>query len=125
MQTIAGPGLSMQGQSQAVELWPQERVAEWLSLSGLGHLLPYFAEHRITGDILLELDSSDLDQMRVRAVGDKKRFLRAASELRGPPQPTLQASPPPPPPPPPYPSPPTFHSDLRPCPPQFDPYQSP
>jgi hypothetical protein len=95
----AAPLLPPQGQSHSVECWSVERVVEWLSASGLGHLSQRFQEHRITGDILLELSQSDLEEIGIHALGDKKRFLRAASYLRGPPQPAFQTSTPPPPPP--------------------------
>jgi len=110
------------GQPQAVECWPMERVLEWLTLSGLGHLSQSFEQHRITGDILLELSSSDLDEIGVHAVGDKKRFLRATSELRAPLLHTMPAPPPPP-----YPNPQAFMSNdsQRPCPPPLDAFRSP
>merc|ERR1711904_74040 len=107
----------MQGQPQTVECWSVERVVEWLTLSGLGHLSQKFEERRITGDVLVELSSSDLDEIGINAVGDKKRFLRAICEVRAPQQPV--------PPPPPYPNPETFKSDLRPCPPPLDECRSP
>merc|ERR1719321_1346667 len=116
--TQIAPAFPMQGQSQDVSAWPVERVLQWLQLAGLGHLSQSFEQHRITGDVLLELSSSDLDEIGVHAVGDKKRFLRAASELRTPP---LQAVPPPPP----YPNPHNFQNELRPCPPPLNACQSP
>merc|ERR1711977_554963 len=39
-------------------------------------------EHRITGDVLLELTSSDLEEIAVHAFGDRKRLLRAVDQLR-------------------------------------------
>jgi hypothetical protein len=123
--TQIGPAFPMQAESQDVAAWPVERVLQWLALAGLGHLSQNFEQHRITGDVLLELSSSDLEEIGVRAVGDKKRFLRAACELRGQPVPAFQAAPPPPPTPPPYPSPQAFLSDLRPSPPPLDQYLSP
>merc|ERR1711934_1246776 len=114
----AGPAFSVQGQPKTVECWSVEKVVEWLTLSGLGHLAQNFEEHRITGDILLELSSGDLDEIGVHAVGDKKRFQRATCELRTAP---LQAVPPPPP----YPNPHNFQNDLRPCPPPLNACQSP
>lgn len=113
-----GAAFPIQGQSQDISGWSVEKVLDWLVLSGLGHLSSSFCEHRITGDILLDLSSSDLDEIGVHALGDKKRFLRAACELRA-----LQTAPPPPPPP--YPSQQAFQSDLRPCPPPLNQYQSP
>jgi hypothetical protein len=101
----------MQGLQQSVESWSVERVVEWLSISGLGHLSHNFESHRITGDILRELSSTDLEEIGVHALGDKKRFLRAASQLHGAAMPTLQnVAPPPPPPSLPAPYPATFNN---------------
>eukprot|EP00746_Dinoflagellata_sp_MGD_P150767 gnl/MRDRNA2_/MRDRNA2_82556_c0_seq2.p1 gnl/MRDRNA2_/MRDRNA2_82556_c0~~gnl/MRDRNA2_/MRDRNA2_82556_c0_seq2.p1 ORF type:complete len:334 (-),score=76.34 gnl/MRDRNA2_/MRDRNA2_82556_c0_seq2:508-1509(-) len=75
--------------------WPLEKVLDWLSATGLGHLSGNFEEHRITGDVLLELTSSDLEEIGIHALGDKKRLLRAATQLR---VPAAHASCPPPPP---------------------------
>jgi len=77
-----------------VEGWPVEKVVTWLNSTGLGHLAKNFEEHRITGDVLLELVSSDLEEIGVRALGDKKRLLRAVAQLQ---TPDVQASCPPPP----------------------------
>jgi len=85
---------SMQTGGSSVEKWPVEKVAEWLTSVGLSHISKSFEEHRITGDVLLELDSSDLDEIGVRALGDKKRLLRAVVQLKAP---EVQTSCPPPP----------------------------
>jgi hypothetical protein len=74
--------------------WPVDKVMDWLTSTGLGHISKNFEEHRITGDVLLDLDSGDLDEVGVRAVGDKKRLLRAIAQLR---TPVLQTPCPPPP----------------------------
>jgi hypothetical protein len=74
--------------------WPVEKVMDWLSATGLGHVSKNFEEHRITGDVLLELTSSDLEEIGVHALGDKKRLLRAVTQLM---VPGAQASCPPPP----------------------------
>jgi len=71
-----------------------DRVVDWLTSAGLGHISKNFEEHRITGDVLLELESSDLEEIGIHAVGDKKRLLRAVAQLKAA---ALQASCPPPP----------------------------
>eukprot|EP00746_Dinoflagellata_sp_MGD_P001150 gnl/MRDRNA2_/MRDRNA2_102135_c0_seq1.p1 gnl/MRDRNA2_/MRDRNA2_102135_c0~~gnl/MRDRNA2_/MRDRNA2_102135_c0_seq1.p1 ORF type:complete len:327 (+),score=78.01 gnl/MRDRNA2_/MRDRNA2_102135_c0_seq1:92-1072(+) len=81
--------------------WPVDKVMDWLTSTGFGHISKNFEEHRITGDVLLDLDSCDLDEVGVRALGDKKRLLRAIAQLRTP----VVQSPCPPPPPPPTPAP--------------------
>eukprot|EP00746_Dinoflagellata_sp_MGD_P150768 gnl/MRDRNA2_/MRDRNA2_82556_c0_seq3.p1 gnl/MRDRNA2_/MRDRNA2_82556_c0~~gnl/MRDRNA2_/MRDRNA2_82556_c0_seq3.p1 ORF type:complete len:336 (-),score=80.18 gnl/MRDRNA2_/MRDRNA2_82556_c0_seq3:192-1199(-) len=74
--------------------WPVAKVMDWLCATGLGHISKSFEEHRITGDVLLELTSSDLEEIGVHALGDKKRVLRAVTQLKVPGAP---ASCPPPP----------------------------
>jgi hypothetical protein len=64
--------------------WTSEMVANWLSTNGLGHLVTVFMAHRITGDVLLDLTSDDLVEIGVQALGDRKRFLRAAAQFRSP-----------------------------------------
>jgi hypothetical protein len=94
----AAPAMPLQGQAEPVECWSVERVVDWLASADLGHLSKSFEEHRITGDILLELSPEDVEEIGIRAVGDKKWFVRAVSQLRGPPAPRSQPVPPPPPP---------------------------
>jgi len=100
----SGSVFSIQGMPQSVECWSVEQVVEWLSVSGLANLSHSFEEHRITGDILCELTSGDLEEIGINALGDKKRFLRAASQLKGVPllhdksMQALQSAVPPPPP---------------------------
>lgn len=68
---------------QASQLWTVERVSEWLVSVGLGHLKDAFQGHRISGDVLLDLSQTDLAEMGVQALGDRKRILRAIDLLRG------------------------------------------
>jgi len=80
------------GVTVPVECWSVEKVVDWLVSVELGHLSAKFQEHRITGDILLELSPGDLDEIGIHAVGDKKRFLRVVPQLRV----SVPAPPPPP-----------------------------
>jgi hypothetical protein len=66
-----------------VECWSVEKVMDWLASVELSHLSTNFQQHRITGDVLLELSPGDLEEIGIRAVGDRKRFLRGVSQLRG------------------------------------------
>lgn len=75
-----------------VEDWSIEKVLEWLTSAGLSHLSQSFEEHRITGDVLLELTSSDLEEIGIKAFGDKKRVLKAVAQLKAP---EAQVPPPP------------------------------
>merc|ERR1712124_221293 len=70
--------------SNPVEDWTIEKVREWLTWAGLSHLSESFEEHRITGDVLLELTSSDLEEIGIKAFGDKKRVLKAVAQLKAP-----------------------------------------
>jgi len=82
--------------SAPVECWSVEKVVEWLVSVDLGHLAQNFQDHRITGDILLELTHGELEEIGIHAVGDKKRFLRVMSQLKGsPPAPPPPVLPPP------------------------------
>jgi len=92
----ATPVMQLQGQPEPVECWPVKRVVDWLASIDLGHLSKSFEEHRITGDILLELSPEDVEEIGIRAVGDKKRFVRAVSQLRGLPACPSSHIPPPP-----------------------------
>jgi len=67
---------------QDLRLWTMEKVSEWLVSVGLGHLKDIFHEHRISGDVLLDLAQSDLVEMGVQALGDRKRILRGIALLR-------------------------------------------
>jgi len=91
-QHYTSPALTLppQGQQQDVENWSVERVVHWLSASGLGHLSRSFEDHRITGDVLLDLSQDDLDEIGICAFGDKKRLLRGVGQLRSEPQLALQ-----------------------------------
>lgn len=64
--------------------WTSEMVANWLNMNELGHLASVFMAHRITGDVLLDLTSDDLVEIGVQALGDRKRFLRAAAQFQSP-----------------------------------------
>jgi len=65
-----------------VQFWTSERVSEWLVSVGLGHMKEIFQGHRISGDILLDLSSTDLAEMGIQALGDRKRILRGIALLR-------------------------------------------
>merc|ERR1712146_327977 len=70
---------------QDVQFWTIDKVSEWLVSVGLGHLKEIFQGHRISGDVLVDLSQSDLAEMGVSALGDRKRILRGIALLRLPP----------------------------------------
>jgi len=67
---------------QDLRFWTIDKVSEWLVSVGFGHLKEVFVEHRISGDVLLDLSQSDLVEMGVQALGDRKRILRGIALLR-------------------------------------------
>lgn len=58
-----------------------DSVTTWLTTLGLHHCVEAFRAHRITDDVLCELDDQDLTEIGVKAVGDRKRILRAVAQL--------------------------------------------
>jgi hypothetical protein len=69
-------------QHQDLQFWTSDRVSEWLASLGLGHLKELFQEHRISGDVLMELSQTDLAEMGVSALGDRKRIIRGIALLQ-------------------------------------------
>jgi len=80
----AGPEKAPLGELQIIESWSIDKVSEWLASSGLDQYVANFQEHRITGDVLLDLSMADLAEIGVRAVGDRKRILRGIGVMRMP-----------------------------------------
>jgi hypothetical protein len=80
-----------------IEDWTVEKVVDWLTTAckDLSHLSQRLEEHRITGDVLLELTSSDLEEIGIHALGDKKRLLKAVAQLKAAVPPAPCQSPPP------------------------------
>jgi hypothetical protein len=78
------PAPSCPSNSSGPQFWTVERVSEWLISVGLGHLKEVFQGHRISGDVLLDLDQADLAEMGVHALGDRKRILRGVALLHVP-----------------------------------------
>jgi len=78
---------------QDLQLWSLDKVSEWLVSVGLGHLKEIFQEHRISGDVLMDLTQTDLTEMGVSALGDRKRILRGIALLRLPPMASNLSSP--------------------------------
>ena len=63
-------------------------VKKWLTNMGLDAYLPQFTENAISGEVLLELGTEDLDYMKITALGHRKvigtfmrRRYRALCEL--------------------------------------------
>ena len=67
---------------KAVEQWSAADVGAWLESIELASLQERFAENEITGSVLLSLDTSDLDYMRVTALGHRKTVLLGVQQLK-------------------------------------------
>ncbi|KAH8802298.1 sterile alpha motif/pointed domain-containing protein, partial [Flagelloscypha sp. PMI_526] len=65
--------------------WTEGDVTKWLSSLGLGCYALTFQENKIRGDTLLDesnpITQSDLRDLGVSALGDRKRILSAISSL--------------------------------------------
>ena len=60
---------------------PSHEIAEWLAELELTHLAETFGANRITFGMLTELTSSDLHEMGITALGDRKRLLSAIAKI--------------------------------------------
>lgn len=63
-------------------MWSCEMVLDWLHSNDLSFAVACFAQHRITGDLLVRLTSEDLYAMGISAMGDRKRILRGIGGLQ-------------------------------------------
>lgn len=65
------------------EAWGEEQVLAWLRDDmGLPQLEPTFAQWRIDGSLLLELDHDDLEEMGIKSRLERKRILSSVEKLR-------------------------------------------
>lgn len=69
-------------QPSTAKSWGTEQVSNWLDVLDLGQYTTIFKENAISGDVLLELDTSDLDYMKISALGHRKTILRGVDQLR-------------------------------------------
>lgn len=97
MQPIQGPGPLPAPQDVSTA----DAVSVWLTSIGVGHCAEAFRVHRITGDVLHDLNQQDLVEIGVQALGDRKRILRATAQMNAAPLAVPVWSVPPPPVPPP------------------------
>jgi len=66
--------------------WTVEQVVEWIRSKGFDEgVCGKFAEHEITGDVLLELDVNMLKEIDIVAFGKRMKIAHAINELRRPP----------------------------------------
>jgi hypothetical protein len=72
--------------------WDIDQVCEWLRQNKLESVVPNFALHEITGEILLELDLPSLKELDITAYGKRFSVMQAIKALKD------KHAPPPPPP---------------------------
>jgi hypothetical protein len=66
--------------------WNVEQVVEWVRSKGFDEAVcGKFAEHEITGDVLLEFDVNMLKEIDIIAFGKRMKIANAINELRRPP----------------------------------------
>jgi len=65
----------------SVPSWGVEEVAMWMRSVGLAHCTHFLKTHGVTGSGLLQLNSSTLSTIGVKALGDRKRILKAIRQL--------------------------------------------
>ena len=59
-----------------VNEWTKGEVSEWLNQIGFGDCIEEFRENNIAGNTLLTLKNSDLKELNVAALGDRKILQR-------------------------------------------------
>jgi hypothetical protein len=52
--------------------WSVDDVKKWLTNLGMEAYVPQFVENAISGEILLEMGTEDLDYMKITALGHRK-----------------------------------------------------
>jgi len=58
-----------------------QQIEDWLKKLGMAEHAQRFAENRIDLSVLRDLSDQDLKDLGVAALGDRRRMLRAISEL--------------------------------------------
>ena len=70
-----------------------QEIADWLKMLGMSEYAERFAENRIDFAVLRDLTDQDLKDLGV-VLGDRRKMLRAITELDGAPAPVMPAAPP-------------------------------
>lgn len=65
-----------------VHQWTGREVTMWLKALNIGQYIETFASNEITGSVLLELGQSDLDYMKIKALGHRKIIMREIERLK-------------------------------------------
>jgi uncharacterized protein YjiS (DUF1127 family) len=69
-----------------------QQIADWLEKLGLSEYVDRFAENRIDFSVLRDLTDQDLKDIGV-VLGDRRKILRAISELAGASRPQRKSTP--------------------------------
>jgi len=65
-----------------VEMWAKEQVGNWLLALNMEMYIPRFLDSNVTGEILLNLDSTTLKQLGVVSKNDREKIKEKIKELR-------------------------------------------
>eukprot|EP01138_Halocafeteria_seosinensis_P005184 gb/GECG01005301.1/.p1 GENE.gb/GECG01005301.1/~~gb/GECG01005301.1/.p1 ORF type:complete len:507 (+),score=89.45 gb/GECG01005301.1/:1-1521(+) len=68
--------------SVPVNKWTVDDVLLWLTELGLDQYTSTFSENEITGDVLLEMGTDDLDYLGIKALGHRKMLLKSIRQLQ-------------------------------------------
>ncbi|KAF1808812.1 MAP kinase-like protein [Eremomyces bilateralis CBS 781.70] len=58
----------------SVRHWDEERVGDWLQNLGLGNYAEAFRRHNISGEVLMEMETTALKDIGIKKVGDRVRI---------------------------------------------------
>jgi len=63
-------------------MWAKEQVGNWLLALNMEMYIPRFLDSNVTGEILLNLDSTTLKQLGVVSKNDREKIKEKIKELR-------------------------------------------
>ncbi|KAL1635650.1 ATP binding [Neofusicoccum ribis] len=66
----------------SVRNWDEDRVGEWLKSINCAHYVPLFRENNINGEVLMEMDQTQLKEMGIKKIGDRVRIGSQAKLFR-------------------------------------------
>merc|ERR1711874_630663 len=64
-----------------VEMWAKEQVGNWLLALNMEMYIPRFLDSEVTGEILLNLDSTQLKQLGVVSKNDREKIKEKIKEV--------------------------------------------
>ena len=69
--------------------WNIQQVGEWLAQNGFKEYRDFFVKHKISGDLLMDLNYNTLGDIGVVSVGERARILQAIKKNFAPQSPKL------------------------------------